>query len=153
PTTAGVQSTTTTDANGLYTFTGLTPGSYMVEFAMPTGYDRVSLQHQGADDTVDSDIDRTTRRTTITQLTSGENDPSWDAGFYQTAKIGNYVWEDTNGNGLQVAGELGVSSVTVNLLDGSGNPIDGDPVIGGVQPLTTSTDASGLYLFSNLDPG
>ena len=32
-----------------------------------------------------------------------------------TASIGNKVWLDTNGNGIQDAGEIGVADVTVTL--------------------------------------
>ncbi|MFO0947736.1 MAG: SdrD B-like domain-containing protein [Planctomycetota bacterium] len=59
-----------------------------------------------------------------------------------TASLGDYVWYDTNANGIQDGTEAGVVGVTVNLLDGSGNVID-----------TTTTNASGYYLFSNLTPG
>ena len=63
--------------------------------------------------------------------------------------IGDRVWLDTNANGLQDGGavgvaEVGVPGVTVNLLDGSGNPIPGK---------TTTTNANGNYLFSNLAAG
>jgi uncharacterized repeat protein (TIGR01451 family) len=154
PVTAGVQSTTTTNASGLYSFTGLTPGAYKLQFSMPAGYDLVSPPSAaGSNAANDSDIDRATRQTPVTNLVSGESDPTWDAGFYHSAKLGNYVWEDTNGNGVQNAGEPGVSGVLVTLLDGSGNPIDSDPLTAGTQPITATTDASGLYLFSGLEPG
>ncbi|MCP3880114.1 MAG: DUF11 domain-containing protein, partial [Sulfitobacter sp.] len=52
------------------------------------------------------------------------------------AVIGNYVWDDVNTNGVQDAGEAGVSNITVNLLNSTG----------GVVAVTT-TDASGLYQF------
>ena len=39
PTTPGVQPyTTTTDANGIYTFTNLAPGTYQIEMTAPDGY-------------------------------------------------------------------------------------------------------------------
>src|SRR5690606_32136875 len=52
------------------------------------------------------------------------------------------VWSDTNGDGLQDAGEIttGVQGVTVNLLD------DLD-----VQVATTQTDLDGAYSFT-VDP-
>ena len=35
--------------------------------------------------------------------------------FAQTAQIGNFVWNDLNGNGIQDAGEPGIPSVSVTL--------------------------------------
>ncbi|NNM29891.1 MAG: hypothetical protein HKO57_10230, partial [Akkermansiaceae bacterium] len=66
--------------------------------------------------------------------------------------IGNVVWLDENGDGIQDAGEPGIAGVTVELLDGSGNPIDSDPVAAGVQPTVTTTDADGGYLFASRAP-
>jgi hypothetical protein len=36
-------------------------------------------------------------------MTSGENDPTVDAGLYRAAELGDRVWLDTNGNGQQDA--------------------------------------------------
>jgi hypothetical protein len=58
------------------------------------------------------------------------------------AALGDFVWNDTNQNGIQDAGESGIADVTVRLLDCEGNVID-----------STTTDANGYYLFSDLDPG
>lgn len=52
-------------------------------------------------------------------------------------EIGNRVWEDTNGNGVQDAGELGIAGVTVELV-----------FEGGVIA-TAVTDSEGRYIFSN----
>ncbi len=42
-------------------------------------------------------------------------------------KIGNYVWEDTNKNGVQV-GEKGVGNVTVTVFDNNTNTKVGEAV-------------------------
>ena len=55
--------------------------------------------------------------------------------------IGDFVWNDSNGNGIQDAGEPGVPGVTVKLRD-----------CASVVLATTITDANGLYQFSNLLP-
>lgn len=47
----------------------------------------------------------------------------------------------------------GVPGVTVELLDGSGNPIDSDPATPGVQPTITVTDGAGRYGFTGLSAG
>jgi len=139
--TSTLTDTTTTDANGLYTFTSLTPGDYFVEFVLPAGY-IFSPQDVGGDDTLDSDADTTTGRTIFTTLGIGETDLTWDAGMYRLAAIGDFVWQDTDANGQQDTGEPGIPNVTVRLYDG-----------GGTNILTTTTNASGLYTFTNLIPG
>jgi len=136
-----VLSTTTTNASGVYTFTGLAPAVYAVRFTAPAGY-TFTLQDQGGDDALDSDADPATGRTIVTTLTLGENDPTWDAGLVRPASLGNFVWDDLNGNGVQDAGEPGLPNVTVRLLDSGGNVLS-----------TTTTNGSGAYQFGNLPPG
>ena len=58
------------------------------------------------------------------------------------AALGDFVWHDLNKNGIQDAGEPGIAGVTVRLFD-----------CASTQLATTTTNASGLYLFSNLTPG
>lgn len=61
-------------------------------------------------------------------------------------EIGNFVWRDTNGDGLQQAGEPPLTNVVMELRDAAT-----DALIA-----TTSTDSSGRYLFdavhSSLQP-
>ena len=52
---------TTTDSSGSYVFY-VTPGDYRVEFEEPMDF-FITLQNQGSDDALDSDIDSTTGRT------------------------------------------------------------------------------------------
>jgi hypothetical protein len=76
----------------------------------------------------------------VINLESGENDPTNDAGFFRTtAAIGDFVWEDIDGDGVQDAGEPGIENVTVTLQDDNGNTL-----------ATTTTDATGFYEFTNL---
>jgi LPXTG-site transpeptidase (sortase) family protein len=107
----------------------------------PSGF-VFSPQNQGANDATDSDADTTTGRTVTTTLTAGENDLTWDAGLYQLASLGDFVWNDLNADGIQDAGEPGLPNVTVNLLDA-----------GGAILTTTTTNGAGLYNFTNLTPG
>ncbi|MGK7941738.1 MAG: SdrD B-like domain-containing protein, partial [Crocosphaera sp.] len=133
--------TTTTDETGFYQFTNLNPGEeYQVNFETPDGY-FLSNNDVGNDDTVDSDADSNGDSPIVT-LSSGEHNPTIDAGIYQNAGLGNYVWEDSNGDGVQNDGETAISGVSVNLIDGEGNVID-----------STTTDENGLYSFTNLTPG
>jgi protocatechuate 3,4-dioxygenase beta subunit len=73
----------------------------------------------------------------------------WNVGLYLPVTIGNKVWDDLNGNRVQDDGEPGIPNVPVALLDGSGNPVVDD----NGDPITTSTDDSGTYWFTDLPPG
>ena len=57
--------------------------------------------------------------------------------------LGDFVWNDTNANGVQDVGEPGISGVTVELLD----------CISMNVLRTTTTGPGGLYLFTGLAPG
>ena len=138
-----VSLTTTTNSTGFYQFTNLVPGSYTVTFTTPVG-STATTPDQG-NDLTDSDANQTTGSSPVTTLVSGENNTSIDAGYLQSAEIGNYVWNDTNANGIQDGGEPGIAGVSVTLNGTTGT--------GAAVTLTTTTDASGLYLFSNLQPG
>jgi LPXTG-site transpeptidase (sortase) family protein len=72
--------TTITSGGGLYSFTELPPGDYIVEFVPPAGYS-ISPADQGGDDAVDSDADPSTGRTTIVTLAAGEINTTTDAGM------------------------------------------------------------------------
>ena len=54
-------------------------------------------------------------------LPSNGSDLSRDLGLYTYASIGDRVWLDANGNGVQDAGESGMAGVTVELFDGDDN--------------------------------
>ncbi|WP_245826351.1 SdrD B-like domain-containing protein [Spirosoma rigui] len=135
---------TTTNASGIYSFTGLTVGvPYSVSFVAPTGYVS-TLANVGGNDTIDSDADPLTGKTTqMYTLTAGENNTTVDAGFYiPTASLGDKVFVDANKDGLQQPAEPGIPGVVVVLLDGSMSPI-----------ASTTTNASGIYSFTGLTVG
>ncbi|NUM71160.1 MAG: choice-of-anchor A family protein [Ignavibacteriaceae bacterium] len=138
-------STTTTNASGNYLFSNLAAGDYKVKFELPSGY-VFSPKDQGGNDATDSDADLTTGYTTCITLASGQNNLTVDAGMYQppvnNASLGDKVWNDTDNDGVQDAGEAGIANVTVQLYDCNNNLI-----------ATTTTNASGNYLFSNLAAG
>lgn len=143
--------TTTTDALGNYIFNGLTPGSYGVVFVAPTGLTITTKDATGGAaplDATDSDADPVTGRTILYGLPAGAKNLSVDCGMYSTAPaatvgaLGNFVWNDLDGDGVQDANEPGVAGITVILYNNAGTPVD-----------TLFTDASGAYLFTNLAPG
>jgi protocatechuate 3,4-dioxygenase beta subunit len=144
------QLTTTTDANGLYSFTNLAPGQYIVTFTQPAGY-TLSPSTQGTDTTKDSNG----LVATSAVLTGGQSDPTLDLGLIpQGVSVGNFVWSDTNGNGIQDPGEPGVPGVVATITNKAGGPVlsaTGTPLT--AAQLTTTTDANGLYSFTNLAPG
>jgi len=134
-------STKTTDANGLYLFSNLTPGNYYVQFVLPSGY-VFTTKDSGTNNTVDSDADITNGKTICTTLSAGENDLTWDAGIYKEVvvcnnTIGSYVYRDLNVNGTKDTGEAGIAGVIVELVQGTT-----------VTP--TTTDVNGHYSFTNV---
>ena len=77
-------------------------------------------------------------------VAQGQVNTSLDFGFIGAGAIGDRVWLDENGDGVQDAGEAGIPNLTVTLTgtDANGNPV----------ALTTVTDADGGYVFSGLLP-
>ena len=55
--------------------------------------------------------------------------------------IGDRVWLDINGDGVQNASEPGIEGVTVSCCDSVGNVV-----------AVTTTDENGYYYFGNLSP-
>src|SRR5207302_133860 len=117
---------TTTDAAGGYSFTGLPAGDYQVDTVGPAGW----LLTAGVDP----------RPVT---LTAGQAETTADFGYQQAQGfIGDLVYDDVNGNGAQDGGENGLPGLTVRLLDGNGALLS-----------TTTTDGSGAYSFAGLAAG
>ncbi|MCP4337105.1 MAG: hypothetical protein GY679_04650, partial [Mycoplasma sp.] len=133
-----------TDGSGYYGFGSLVPGDYAVEFELLSGYSFTG-SNMGTDDAADSDADTSTGRTDTVTLSAGDSNLTVDAGMYSPtppASLGDFVWLDSNENGIQDTGEPGISDVTVNLRDAAT-----DKVLS-----TTVTDSSGYYGFTGLSP-
>lgn len=129
--------------SGIYRFFGLTPGDYVVQFYTPCcGGWSFSPQDQGGNDNLDSDAHVMTGRTiTFTVASATSNDDSRDVGLIPPAFVGNRVWQDDNGNGIQDFGEAGLEDIQVDLYDSGDNYIS-----------TNYSNESGNYLFE-VPPG
>ena len=126
--------TAVTSGDGNYSFDNLLPGDYTVEIdrsTLPAGLDEATFD---ADGTLDDRSD--------VMLAPGENRTDIDFGYRGSGSIGDRVWQDTDGDGVQDAGETGINGVTVRLLDAGGNEI-----------ATTVTSGDGGYSFDNLPAG
>ncbi len=175
--TCGVEfATVQTDANGNYLFTDAiwaaaatttstriprqTSCTIRVNPAdvggVPTRANASSGLGDGNDDIRDSDGLPVGVNVEVTFTTgrSGENNHTYDFGFFQPVSIGSYVWLDDNGDGFQGSTELGVPGALVELLvdDGTGTFVAATDVTG-TAVSTQTTLANGLYHFTNLPPG
>ncbi|HGO3105281.1 TPA: SdrD B-like domain-containing protein, partial [Staphylococcus aureus] len=131
-----VLQTTKTDKDGKYQFTGLENGTYKVEFETPSGYTPTQVG-SGTDEGIDSN------GTSTTGVIKDKDNDTIDSGFYKpTYNLGDYVWEDTNKNGVQDKDEKGISGVTVTLKD------ENDKVL-----KTVTTYENGKYQFTDLNNG
>jgi hypothetical protein len=125
-----------TDRNGQYAFGGLADGTYTVRVdssTLPSGLTNSADPDGGFDS-----------ESAVT-ISGGAVDLGQDFGFAAAApnRIEGTVWNDRNADGtLDAAESNGYFSVTVTLLDSSGN----------VMAVTT-TDADGNYSFGGLPDG
>ena len=159
---------TVTDGSGFYTFAQQAAGRYIVVENDPNGFgstadtgllndNKIPLT-LGANDSTGNDF--------LDTIVSCYLDPEGDiivhlppGGIYLDADfasfcvygpgaIGDFVWYDANGDGVQDVGEPGIDNVTVALfkdIDGDGS---GDMLVD-----TTVTGADGGYLFHHVPPG
>lgn len=128
--------TSITDTQGRYQFTGIAAGNgYYVEVVggLPFGL----VQTLGS-----------SNRSLAFNLAAGQVYQDADIGYKpsaNTAIIGDRVWSDADGDGLQDAGEPGLSGVRVRLYsDANGNQL----IDNGETFVETMTGANGGYFFN-----
>ncbi len=139
-TNGSVIASTTTDANGMYNFGGLTQGVYFVSFTAPTGF-MFTTANAGNDD-IDSDAN-STGNTPLVSLAHSVNFQDLDAGLVEASSlVGSRVWLDFNRDGIQTFNEEGIENIVVNLKNMSGATV-----------ASTITDFDGEYRFFNIAPG
>ena len=127
-----VSTPSATVTNGTFAFLRLRPGTYALTETQPAGYGD-GAEHVGS-------LGGTVGADTFSGIAVAQGNVGTNYDFGETvARIGDFVWEDQNGNGVQDAGEPGVNNVTVRLLDASSNVV-----------AAVTTDAQGRYAFTNL---
>jgi hypothetical protein len=137
--------TTTTNSNGLYTFSNLAAANYIVQVVASNfnsgqplaGY---SLTNSGAPY-------HGSQRSYRVTLGDSLNFVNADFGF-AAAAIGDRIFWDANGNGEEDWNETGIPDVTVWLYAAASNGAPTGPVLA-----TTTSDGNGYYLFSSLVAG
>lgn len=131
-----------TTSTGAYEFGNLKPGViYQVVFAPNVAQTITPLQNAG-DDTTDSDANPATGETTAVTPVDNQLITNVDVGIVSKLSLGNRVWLDANNNGQQDEGEGGLEGFTIRLLDANN-----------AELRQTTTDATGRYLFTDLDAG
>lgn len=132
-----LENPTSTDRNGRYSFALTESGVYHVVFSNVASVYWYSNQNVGAPatDNTDSDTDSTGVSDGVS-YSYGEEESHLDAGtFLAPAMIGNYVWNDSNFDGVQNSGETGLAGVTVKLVN-----LEDSSIVA-----TAVTNDSGIY--------
>ncbi|MEM9886022.1 MAG: SdrD B-like domain-containing protein [Bacteroidota bacterium] len=152
--------TTTTDMDGLYLFDnlpiddgdGMNDGaSYVVdvtdEDGILFGFSRSESPTQDPDTNSGDDDPMDNAKADPFGVTIGngiDDNRNVDFGYFKDpAAIGNYVFNDVNGNGIQDLGDTPIEGVEVTLT--IQYPAGGNPTV-----LTAITDMNGFYEFPNL---
>jgi protocatechuate 3,4-dioxygenase beta subunit len=124
----GGETNLTTDVNGNYTFTNVSPGTYKVREVVQSGWMRTSSNP--------SDI----------SAVSGSNVSGINFGNFKLFTISGQKYNDMNGNGVKDAGDNGLQNWTIFFDNNNNGTLDG-----GERNLTT--DGSGNYTFTDVGPG
>ena len=134
-----------TDEEGLYAFADLMPGDYQLSVLMPEGQVVVEPDDErlteGGLISVMTTCHGREAVTDVFRLTMGDDRLTMDIGSVLPGRLGDRVWLDENGNGLQDLDEGGIPNIRIELLRGG-------EVIG-----TATTDQYGFYFFADLYPG
>jgi protocatechuate 3,4-dioxygenase beta subunit len=141
-----VVATTITNSVGDYLFKDVPAGAgYTIAFTPPVGTVFTTQEATSNTDNTGSNPNALGVTPAFT-VTAGQDNLTIDAGIYLQdvvkASVGNKVWEDLNNDGIQDAGEPGISGVIVTLKDDAG-----------VTVATATTNEFGEYIFNDLTPG
>ena len=143
-----------TTAAGRYEFDGLLADNYTLRFTQPGSYiwttpgtgsdtaldsDAVAVMPTSAVATVAVTLVATQVADTAPTSDGTLSNGTFDVGLVMLATLGDFVWNDTNHNGVQDAGEPGIPGVAVTLT--------GADIYGNAVALTTTTGADGSHSF------
>ncbi|HLN27115.1 MAG TPA: SdrD B-like domain-containing protein [Gemmataceae bacterium] len=134
-----VSLTTTTSSTGAYQFGNLRPGTYVVTKTPPAGYLEGKSTLGSLGGTVGTD-----QFSAITE-NAGAAGVNYNFGELLPASLSGFVYLDANDSGVKVAGDGGISGVTVTLT--------GTNDLGTSIDTSETTGTNGSYSFTNLRPG
>ncbi len=129
----GDPNATTTDSSGNFSFQNLAPGSYTLSEVVPNGYQQTLPPPPGT-----MTVTVTAGNTVSNVLFGNQLIPV----TVPKGSISGFVYYDFNKNKVQDPNENGLPDVTMNLFDLSNHLV-----------ATTTTDANGLFTFSNVPAG
>lgn len=134
--------TTTTDAEGKYSFNDLPMGTYSINEVMPAGFPY--LQGTTSAGTIDGATVGLVNGDTISQIVlgAGQNGVNYDFCEPLPAKLSGYVYHDKDNDGNRDVGEPPIAGTVIELYDENGNKV-----------AQTVTDGTGYYAFTNLYKG
>ncbi len=134
-----------TDASGRWQVSGLPAGPYSATLDRAT-FPAGTVPASDPDGQRGAAADATTTGT----LTAGRSDANVDFGLRGTGTLGDLVWLDRDADGVQDAGEPGLSGVRVDVLwPGS----DGTFGTSDDLALSATTDAAGTWSLADLPAG
>jgi SdrD B-like domain len=120
---ADVVGTTTTAADGTYSFPDVPAGSFFVQETQPSAYGTTTVN--------------------VVPITRTSTNNVTDVDFGETqGRIAGFVYEDSNASNLRDAGDAGIGGITVTL---TGTDANGQPV-----NLTATTLPDGSYVIDNI---
>lgn len=140
---SGLANPVFTDANGFYQFSNITTG----------GLRTVTVNAPPASHTQTLDPDATLNNATTIDVVLGNAYLNRNFAYRPTGalNIGDTLYYDWNGDGLQNTGENGIANVEVRLYEDANG--DGNVNVDDALITTVSTNASGFYQFANLRTG
>ena len=153
--------TTTTNEKGYYVFESLKGGpdvdcQYRVCFDLPGG-SVATVPYAGSDRAADSNVqgfylDGWGYPSDVISIGYGQRDMTIDAGIVVTSgSVGDYVWLDTNRNGIQDEEDTGLEGIRVVLEYSPSGDVSDDTQW--IQAGETTTNEKGYYRFDELSEG
>ncbi len=157
--TQGTQlATTTTDAQGYYSFSDLDEMDYQIQLVLPNGYS-LTQANQGDDQTLDSDIDPDTLLSQTITITQGMEHADLDIGLIELGSLSGTLYDDVNADGVENFTDQTISGVTVYLDTNDNGQLDWTDLNAneywdeGEGERWTVSDYFGHYHFDNLQAG